>query len=52
MENNELTKAIFKTVADIAAREKNKSISAGDYGTAIVATIIEGIFTQRISAFN
>lgn len=52
MENNELPKAICKLIADIATREKNESVSIGDYGTALVATIIEGIFTQAISRFN
>jgi hypothetical protein len=52
MGNDELTKAVYKLIEEIAAREKNKSVSVGDYGTALVATIIEGIFAQAASGFN
>lgn len=52
MGKNELPKAICKLIADIAAREKNKSLSSGDYGTAVVATIVEGISNQVLSGFN
>jgi hypothetical protein len=31
---------------EIAKREKQKAISVDDYGTALVATIFEGIFKE------
>ena len=52
MGNNELSKAICRLIVAIATKEKNKSVSAGDYGTAIAATIVEGIFNQVLSGLN
>jgi hypothetical protein len=46
MGNRELDKALCKLFIDIAEREKKKAISSDDYGTALVATIFEGIFKE------
>jgi len=46
MENIQLNKAICRLLIEIAEREKRKAISSDDYGTALVATIFEGIFKE------
>ena len=44
--NNELNKALCRLLIEVAEREKKKAISSDDYGAALVATIIEGIFKE------
>jgi hypothetical protein len=46
LENTELNKALCRLLIKIAEREKKKAISLDDYGTALVATIFEGIFKE------
>ncbi|HUW47118.1 MAG TPA: hypothetical protein VMW36_00005 [Patescibacteria group bacterium] len=46
MENTELNKALCRLLVEIAEREKKKAIDSDDYGTALVATIFEGIFKE------
>ena len=46
MGNNELNKALCRLLIEVAEREKKKAISSDDYGAALVATIIEGIFKE------
>ena len=46
MENRELIKAVCRFFREIAEREKKKAISSDDYGTAFVATILEGILKE------
>jgi hypothetical protein len=46
MENKELSKALCRLLGEIAEREKKKAINSDDYGTALVATIFEGIFKE------
>ncbi|MGD0645517.1 MAG: hypothetical protein ABSA75_11490 [Candidatus Bathyarchaeia archaeon] len=48
MENLEFNKTLCRSFAEIAEKEKNKAINAEDYGAALVATIIEGIFKQAL----
>jgi hypothetical protein len=43
MDNKELLKAIFRLFTDVAAREKKKAVNSGDYATAFIATIVEGV---------
>ena len=46
MEKRELNEAVCKVFIEIAEREKKKAISSDDYGTAFVATILEGILKE------
>jgi hypothetical protein len=46
MENKELNKALCRLLIEIAEREKKKAINSDDYGTALVASIFEGIFKE------
>ena len=46
MGNKELNKALCRLLREIAERERKKAISSDDYGTALVATIFEGIFKE------
>jgi hypothetical protein len=48
MENFEFCKALCRCFADIAEKEKNEAIKSDDYGTALVAAIVEGIFKQAV----
>jgi len=50
MGNTELAKTVYTLIAEIATREKKKAISIGDYGTALVAAIIEKMFAEGASA--
>jgi hypothetical protein len=43
MENKELHKTICRLFRDVAEREKKKAVSSGDYATAFVAAIVEGV---------
>ena len=52
MENREIQKVICGFVREVAEREKKKAISTDDYGTALVAAIIEGIFRESESSVN
>jgi hypothetical protein len=46
MGNKEINKALCRLLRQIAEREKKKAISSDDYGTALVATIFEGMFKE------
>lgn len=52
MENRELSKVVCKLIREIAEREKKKSTSSDDYGTAFVAAIFEGIFKEAESSID
>jgi len=46
MENREIIKDVFKLFREIAEREKKKAINSDDYATALIATILQGIFKE------
>jgi hypothetical protein len=46
MENKEINRALCRLLSEVAEREKKKAINSDDYGTALVATIFEGIFKE------
>ena len=52
MGNRELNKALCKLLIEIAEREKKKAISSDNYGTALVATIFEGMFKEAEVAIS
>jgi hypothetical protein len=43
---DEVTKALCRVLLEIAKREKTKAIHSDDYGSALVASIFEGIFKE------
>lgn len=43
MGNKEFYKAIARLFRDVAEKEKKKAINSGDYATAFVAAIVEGV---------
>jgi hypothetical protein len=43
MENKELYKAIARLFRELAEKEKKAAISSGDYATAFVAALVEGV---------
>jgi hypothetical protein len=48
---NEMKKAICKTLAEIAEKEKKQAIQNGEYMDAIFAGFVEGLFKQAESSF-
>lgn len=52
MENTQLNKALCRLLIEIAEREKKKAISSDDYGTALLATIFEGMFKEAKAAIS
>ena len=49
---NEIGKAICQVLAEISHREKTKAVEGGEYGDAVVATILEELFKQAESRFS
>lgn len=45
-DENEIIKALFETLAEIAEREKKKAIQKGEYMDAIFAGFAQGFFKQ------
>lgn len=41
---DEIGKALCRTLAEIAEREKKKAIQKDDYGGALIASFLEGLF--------
>jgi DNA polymerase III gamma/tau subunit len=52
MENLKLQKVICGYISEVAEREKKKAINTDDYGTALVAAIVEGIFRDAESSLD
>ena len=46
MENTEIIKAVYRLFREIAEREKKRAINSDDYATALIATILQGIFRE------
>ena len=42
----EITAAVYRALAQIAEREKQKAIRKDDYGSAFFISILEGIFKE------
>lgn len=49
---NEIEKALCKTLAEIAEKERKKAIQNGEYIDAIFAGFIEGFFKQAERSFD
>lgn len=49
---NEIGKAICRTLVEIAQREKKKAIQKEDYENALIASFIEGLFGQAERSFQ
>lgn len=49
---NEIKKALCKTLAEIAEKEKRKAIQNGEYMDAICAGFAEGFFKQAERSFD
>ena len=49
---NDVGKAICQVLAEISHREKTKAVESGEYGDAVVATILEELFKQAESRFS
>jgi len=45
-EGSEITKALCRVVAEIADKEKREAIKTDDYGTALIAGFVEGLFKE------
>jgi hypothetical protein len=52
MDNKELNRTISRLFRDVAAKEKKKAVSSGDYATAFVAAIVEGVARDAESAIE
>lgn len=44
--SDEIGRSVYRFLAKVAEREKAKAIRGDDYGTALVATILEGLFKE------
>ncbi len=49
---NEIKRALCKTLAEIAEKEKKKAIQNGEYMDAIFAGFVEGFFKQAERSFD
>lgn len=45
-DEEEIGKALCRVFAEIAEREKKKAIQKDDYGGALIASFIEGLFKE------
>jgi hypothetical protein len=48
---DDIKKALCRTLAEIAKREKKKSIQFGNYWDALLAGFAEGFFTKAEKSF-
>lgn len=51
-DGNEVGKAFCRVLAEIAEREKKKAIQNDDYGSALIATMLESFFKEAERSFN
>jgi hypothetical protein len=49
---DEIGRAFCRFLAEIAEREKAKAIQKSDYSTALVATVLEGLFREAEHTFT
>jgi hypothetical protein len=49
---NEIKKALCKTLAEIAEKEKKKAIQNGEYMDAMIASFAEAFFRQAERSFD
>jgi hypothetical protein len=52
MDNKELNKTISRLFREVSAKEKKKAVISGDYATAFVAAIVEGVAKDAESAIK
>lgn len=45
-ESNEILKSLFQVLSKIAAKEMNIAVQRENYGAALIAGILEGIFKE------
>jgi len=48
---NEIEKALLRVLAEIAEREKKKAVQADNYGNALIAGFMEGLFRDAEKSF-
>ena len=51
-EGDEIIKAFCRLLAQVAEREKTKAIQKDDYSTALIATVVEGLFREGESSIK
>ncbi len=49
---NEIEKALCRVLAEIAEKEKKKAIQVSNYGSALIAGIMEGVFREAEKSYN
>jgi len=49
---NEIEKALCRVLAEIAEREKKKAIQNDNYGNALIAGFVEGLFREEEKSFQ
>jgi len=49
---NEIEKALCRALAEIAEREKKKAIHVDNYGNALIAGFMEGLFREAEKSFE
>jgi len=49
---NEIEKALCRVLAEIAEREKKKAIQVDNYGNALIAGFMEGLFREAEKSFE
>lgn len=49
---NEIEKAFCRVLAEIADREKKKAIQNDDYGNALIASFVEGLFKEAERSYK
>jgi len=51
-DKKEIEKVLCNTLAVIAGREKEKAIQKDDYGNALIASFVEGLFREAERSFK
>jgi hypothetical protein len=50
--SNKVGRALCNILAEIAKQEKLKAVRIDDYGTALVAALVEGVFKEAERSFT
>ena len=51
-DEDEVAQALCRVLTEIAEREKRKALQRDDYGSALVASIFEGIFKEAEHSYH
>ena len=51
-DGDEIGKALCSALASIAGKEKEKAIQRQDYGDALIASFVEGLFKEAGKSFT